>query len=238
MMSMAFDELNNYLNNREKCSKLPQKNILFLGPPGSGKGTQARLLSKYLCYCHLSSGDLIRKAINNLHSFGQKEKELMEKGQLVSNEFSIEVISPVVSSLNCSRGIIFDGFPRELDQLPYLDKMLNPLGKKIDVVFEFNTNKNELIERIEGRQIHLTSGRTYHSKFNPPKVEGLDDITGEPLIQRKDDNAETLKTRIDIYNKKTEPLVEYYRRKGILLQVNSTNNIKEIFNEIKSKILN
>lgn len=152
----------------------------------------------------------------------------MEKGELVSDEIVIGLIDEAMKQPECERGLLLDGFPRTAVQAEKLDNMLSSKNKKIDRVLEFKVDDDILIERIEGRRIHPASGRSYHTKFNPPKVEGVDDITGEPLIQRKDDNAEVLRKRMTAYHGQTAPILDYYRQKNILHTINAMAPINNV----------
>lgn len=154
----------------------------MIGPPGSGKGTQAPQIKDDLCLCHLATGDMLRDAVAAGTELGKKAKEIMDRGDLVSDEIVIGLIDNAMNQPECERGLLLDGFPRTAVQAEKLDDMLSNKNKKIDRVLEFKVNDEILIERIEGRRVHTPSGRSYHTKFNPPKVEGVDDITGEPLI--------------------------------------------------------
>lgn len=234
---LSLQDLKNEINRREKCEKMPKKNIIMLGPPGSGKGTQAIKLLNDFCYCQLSTGDLLRDAVKNKTVAGLKAKDAMDKGQLVTNEIIFEIIENEMKNPSCERGIIFDGFPRTAEQAESLGTFLNNIGRNLDAVFELKVNEEEIIDRAVGRRIHLASGRTYHITKNPPKVENIDDVTGEPLIHRSDDNRETVKSRMDIYNQKTLPVAAYYEKMGLLKKVDSMQSIEKVYGEIKSGLM-
>ena len=233
----SVNELENEIKRRENCLKMPKNNIILLGPPGSGKGTQSIKLINDFCYCQLSTGDLLRDAVKNKTAGGIKAKGAMDKGQLVSNEIIYEIMENEMKSPSCERGIIFDGFPRTAEQAESLGKFLKNVGRDLDRVFELKVNEEELYERAEGRRIHLSSGRTYHIKKNPPKVEMIDDITGEPLIHRDDDRREVIKSRMDIYYQKTLPVSDYYDKMGLLTKVDSMQPIDKVYSDIKSGLL-
>lgn len=233
----ALDDLKKEIQRREKCEEMPKKNIIILGAPGSGKGTQSNKVIQDFCYCQVSTGDLLRDAVKRKTPSGIKAKEAMDKGLLVSNEIINEILEPELSSPLCSRGIIFDGFPRNEEQAFNLNKILANLGKKLDHVFELKVNEEVLYERGEGRRIHLPSGRSYHIKNNPPKVEGLDDITGEPLVHRDDDKREVIKSRLETYHQKTIPVSKFYAENGLLTIVDSMRPINSVYNEIKVHLL-
>lgn len=233
----SLQDLKKELERRENCQKLPKKNIILLGAPGSGKGTQSMKLINDFCYCQLSTGDLLREAVKNKTTGGLKAKAAMDAGQLVSNEIIYEILEPEIKSPHCERGIIFDGFPRTAEQADSLNKFLSNVGRKLDNVFELKVNEEELYERAEGRRIHQPSGRTYHIKKNPPKVEGRDDVTGEPLIHRDDDKREVIKSRLDVYYQKTVPVSNFYQKQGLLTQIDSMQPIEKVYGEIKSKLM-
>ncbi len=161
----------------------------------------------------------------------------MDKGALVPDEIVNELILNAVKSPACERGVIFDGYPRNQTQAENLDVLLDKVGRKLDKVVELKVDEGVLVERITGRRIHPSSGRSYHIKFNPPKVEGFDDETGEPLVQRPDDKVETLKNRLDVYNQKTAPIASYYRTKGILKTVDAMKAIHTIQSQVDSILL-
>ena len=181
-------------------------NLIILGPPGAGKGTQATFIASEFNIPHISTGDMLREAIKKGTNLGQKAKEVMDAGNLVSDDLIIELVKERISESDCSQGFLFDGFPRTIPQAEALE--LNNI--QIDGVIELKVPDDEILKRMSGRRIHLNSGRTYHVDFNPPLIEGLDDETGEELIIRKDDEPETVKDRLKVYWKQTQPLIEYY----------------------------
>ncbi|XP_073100265.1 adenylate kinase 4-like isoform X3 [Elaeis guineensis] len=195
------------LLGRMKCAFKPDKRLILIGPPGSGKGTQSPIIKDEYCLCHLATGDMLRAAVAAKTPLGLKAKEAMDKGELVSDDLVVGIIDEAMKKPSCQKGFILDGFPRTVVQAQKLDEMLAKRGTKIDKVLNFAIDDAILEERITGRWIHPTSGRTYHSKFAPPKVPGTDDVTGEPLIQRKDDTAEVLKSRLEAFHRQTEPVL-------------------------------
>jgi adenylate kinase len=233
----TLEELKKELSRREQCEKMPKKNIILLGPPGSGKGTQSNKVINDFCYCQLSTGDLLRDHVARKTPQGIKAKEAMDKGQLVTDEIVNSIIVDAIRSPQCARGVIFDGYPRNEEQADNLNKLLSSEGKKLDSVIELKVNEEELYERIDGRRVHLASGRSYHTKFNPPKVEGLDDVTGEPLIHRPDDKREVMKSRIDVYNQKTAPVFQFYTKQGITHSVDAMQSIDKIYSNIKNILI-
>ena len=221
LRNTKLDDLFDEIKRRAVCMSKPKMNIIMVGPPGSGKGTQGPIIKDDLCICHLATGDMLRDAVSKGTELGKKAKDVMARGELVSDELVIGLFKENMNQPECERGMLLDGFPRTTVQAEKLDKMFADEGKKIDKVLEFKVDDDILVERIEGRRIHKASGRSYHVKFNPPKVEGKDDITGDALIHRPDDNKEALVTRMQAYHKQTAPILDYYRAKNILWSVDA-----------------
>jgi len=182
--------------------------LILLGPPGAGKGTQANFIRQKYGIPQISTGDMLRAAVKAGTPLGVAAKKVMDSGQLVSDHIIIGLVSERLKHLDCKPGYLFDGFPRTI---PQADAM-KEAGVPIDYVLEIDVPDSEIVQRMSGRRTHPASGRSYHVKFNPPKVEGRDDATGEPLIQRDDDREETVKNRLDVYHAQTRPLVDYYGR--------------------------
>ena len=180
--------------------------LILLGPPGAGKGTQATLICKKFGIPQISTGDMLRAAVKAGTPLGIEAKKVMDSGGLVSDDIIIGLVKERITQPDCANGFLFDGFPRTL---PQADAM-KAAGVKLDAVLEIDVPDSAIVERMSGRRSHLASGRTYHVKFNPPKVEGMDDVTGEPLIQRDDDKEETVAKRLSVYQAQTRPLVGYY----------------------------
>lgn len=182
--------------------------LILLGPPGAGKGTQAKFICEKYCIPQVSTGDMLRAAIKAGTLLGQEAKKVIDAGHLVSDDIVVNLVRERLLREDCRDGYLFDGFPRTIPQA----EAIRVAGVPLDFVVEIEVNDAEIAERMSGRRVHLASGRSYHVKFNPPKVEGLDDVTGEPLIQRDDDLRETVLKRLQVYHSQTSPLVEYYSR--------------------------
>ncbi len=180
--------------------------LILLGAPGAGKGTQATFLCQKYGIPQISTGDMLRAAVKAGSPLGVAAKKVMDSGALVGDDIIIGLVKERLAQPDCARGFLFDGFPRTI---PQADAMKNA-GVKLDYVLEIDVPFDAIIERMSGRRSHTASGRTYHVKFNPPKVQGQDDVTGEPLIQRDDDKEETVKKRLEVYAAQTRPLVDYY----------------------------
>ena len=210
--------------------------IILLGPPGCGKGTQAQKLIREFGFVQLSTGDMLRAAISKGTEIGMQAKSIIDKGELVSDEIVIGIVRDRIFSTECECGYMLDGFPRTLAQAEKLDQILSDRNQKIDVVFRLCVPDDMAIRRIAGRRFHITSGRSYNIEFNPPKIEGRDDITGEKLVQREDDKEEIVQSRLNTYHELTEPLVRYYQKQGILRAIDGTGSPEKIFTEIKEML--
>ncbi len=184
--------------------------LILLGPPGAGKGTQANVIKDRFGIPQISTGDMLRAAVKAGTPLGVAAKKVMDSGQLVSDEIIIGLVKERLKEPDCANGYLFDGFPRTIPQA----EAMRSSGVAIDYVLEIDVPDAEIINRMSGRRVHPASGRTYHVKFNPPKVAGKDDATGEDLIQRADDKEETVKSRLEVYHNQTRPLVEYYSSWG------------------------
>lgn len=212
--------------------------IILLGAPGAGKGTQAQFISSTFNIPQISTGDMLRAAIKKGSPLGLEAKKVMDAGKLVSDEIILGLVKERLGKPDCEKGCLFDGFPRTIAQAEALKKD----GINIDHVIDIDVNDEEIIKRMSGRRVHLPSGRTYHVMFNPPAKDGVDDITGEPLVQREDDAEKTVRKRLDIYHNETAPLIEYYRNWGRNCDPNAPrfSSVKGTgsVEEIKDRILN
>ena len=185
--------------------------IILLGPPGAGKGTQAEIICKNFSIPHISTGDMLREAIANETATGKLAKEIMDAGNLVSDDVIISLVKDRIKDEDCKNGFLFDGFPRTIPQADALENQ----EIFVNVVLELTLKDELIINRMSGRRVHQPSGRSYHLEFNPPEKDGVDDVTGEPLIQRDDDKPETVKNRLEVYWEQTNPLIVYYRSKSV-----------------------
>ena len=210
--------------------------LILLGPPGVGKGTQASNIVEKYDIPHISTGDMFRTNIKSNTPLGIEAKGYMDKGLLVPDELVISMVKDRLLEEDCKDGFLLDGFPRTIDQGVALDKELHEMNIKLDKVVNIQADKDVLIKRITGRRVCKSCGATYHVTNLPPKVEGICDIDGGELYQREDDKIETVATRIEVYFKQTEPLIDYYRQKDLILDVDGTRGIKEIFETIVSSL--
>ncbi|WP_457642333.1 adenylate kinase [Persephonella sp.] len=202
------------------------KTLIFLGPPGAGKGTQAQRLVEEKGFVQLSTGDILREAVKNRTELGKKAKEYMDAGKLVPDDLIIAIIEEKLKDLE-GKDIILDGFPRTIPQAEALDKMLPSIGRSLDKVILFDIEDKEVIRRLSGRRVDPKTGKVYHVEFNPPP-EGVE------VIQRDDDKEEVIKKRLEVYHQQTAPLVEYYKKKNKLFVVNASKSPEEVYKEILS----
>lgn len=207
-------------------------NLIFLGPPGAGKGTQASLLSETLNIPQISTGDILRNAVRTGTPMGIRAKSYMDSGSLVPDEVVVGIVEERLQGADCARGFILDGFPRTVAQADALDLMLSRLGKEIEHVLSMTVDDEELLTRIGGRRMCEKCGKGYHTLFDPPKVSNLCDQCGAKLYQRDDDKVETMRKRLDEYYQKTAPLIQYYSQKELLRPIPGIGDIKDIQNRI------
>ena len=206
-------------------------NLVFLGPPGAGKGTMASRLAEDMGIPHISTGDMFRSAMNRGTELGLKAKAIMEAGDLVPDELTIAMVKERLSESDAQKGYILDGFPRTIPQAEALDGFAT-----IHKAIRFDLDEEQLVRRLSGRRVHKPSGRTYHVEFNQPKEPGKDDVTGDPLIQRDDDKEEAIRNRLKVYHDQTAPLVDFYEKKGILVAVDASPAPDEVFKELKKVV--
>jgi adenylate kinase len=207
--------------------------LVFLGPPGAGKGTQAKLLSQRMGFLHLSAGDLLREAVKNQTPLGKKAKEYMDRGELVPDELIVQLIEETMPK---DGNVILDGFPRTVNQALALEEMLKGKGEKISKVLFFDVPDEVIIDRLSGRRVCSKCGAVYHVKYNPPKIEGVCDLCGGSLVQRDDDKEEVVRKRLEVYRKQTQPLIEFYQDRGIIYRLDAEKGVEELFEEVKGLV--
>lgn len=208
--------------------------IILLGMPGAGKGTQAQIIEEELAIANVSTGAILREVSKSKSELGQKVQIYLNSGKLVPDEIIIEMLVERISKDDCNNGFILDGFPRNIEQAKSLDQA----GVSIDLVIYLKILEEQIIDRMSGRRIHLPSGRSYHITFNPPKVDGKDDLTGEDLIQRSDDEPEVIKKRLEVYFNETEPMLDFYNNKDIkFYEIDASEPVKAVTEKI-FKIIN
>ncbi|MCR5771575.1 MAG: adenylate kinase [Butyrivibrio sp.] len=206
--------------------------IIMLGAPGAGKGTQAQMICDKYNIPHISTGDLFRSNIKNGTELGKKAKEYMDKGQLVPDELTVELLLDRVAKDDCKDGYVLDGFPRTIPQADVLDKELTKLSDKIDYAINVEVPDENIVRRMSGRRACLKCGATYHIEHIPPKQEGICDRCGSELVQRDDDKPETVQNRLSVYHEQTQPLITYYDGKNILKTVDGTKDMNDVFEDI------
>lgn len=212
-------------------------NIILLGPPGAGKGTQAKKIQEYYSLPHISTGDMLRENINNNTSLGIKAKSYMSRGELVPDELLITIIKDRLSKKDCSKGFLLDGYPRTIPQADALQMILTESGKKLDAVLNISVDDEELIKRLSGRRM-CKCGASYHIVFNPPEKDEICDLCKGKLYHRDDDKPGAIRNRLIVYKKQTQPLIEYYNNKGVLRTIDGGKDISGIFEEIKKVLDN
>ncbi|MCR5153679.1 MAG: adenylate kinase [Lachnospiraceae bacterium] len=208
--------------------------IIMLGAPGAGKGTQAKKIASKYGIPHISTGDIFRANIKNQTELGRKAKSYMDQGALVPDELTLELIMDRFKEDDCKNGYVLDGFPRTIPQAEALTEALKKSGDAIDFAVNVDVPDEAIISRMSGRRACVNCGGTYHIEFNPTKVEGVCDACGGQLILRNDDKPETVKNRLDVYHAQTQPLIEYYKKEGVLREVDGTKEMSEVFEDIIS----
>lgn len=203
--------------------------IIMLGAPGAGKGTQAKMIAEKYSVPHVSTGDIFRANIKNGTELGMEAKKYMDQGLLVPDELTVKILLDRVAKEDCKNGYVLDGFPRTIPQAEVLEEALSKLGDQIDYAINVDVPDENIIRRMSGRRACLTCGATYHVEHIPPKKEGICDVCGKELVLRDDDKPETVKNRLDVYHKQTQPLIDFYQAKGILKEVDGTVDMKEVF---------
>ena len=208
-------------------------NIILMGLPGAGKGTQASEIVKKFPIPHISTGDMFRKAIKDETDLGKEAKSYMDRGELVPDEVTVGIVKERISEDDAKKGFLLDGFPRTIDQAESLSQIMSELDREIDAVINIEVPEEELMNRLTGRRICEKCGTTYHLVFNPPKVDGICDIDGGKLYQREDDNPETVSNRLSVNVKQSKPILEYYNNKGVLKNIDEvTNDVIDILDHL------
>jgi len=210
--------------------------IMLIGPPGGGKGTQAKYIEDKWAIPQISTGDMLRENVKNATSLGIEAKNYMEKGELVPDQVILNMMESRFQNDDCKSGYILDGFPRTIPQAEGLSSLLSTINQKLDIAILLKLDDDIIVKRMSGRRVHPDSGRVYHIEYNPPKIENKDDLTGEDLIIRPDDQESTVRNRLKVYQKQTYPLIEYYNKFNILNSIDANGSIKEINNKIKEAI--
>lgn len=206
--------------------------IIMLGAPGAGKGTQAKMIAEKCGIPHISTGDIFRANIKNGTELGAKAKEYMDKGLLVPDELVCDLVVDRIQQADCEKGYILDGFPRTIPQAEALEAALNAIEQKLDYTIDIDVPDENIINRMSGRRACVGCGATYHVVFNPTKVEGKCDVCGESLILRDDDKPETVKKRLDVYHTQTQPLIDFYSARKVLVEVDGTQSMDKVFEDI------
>ena len=206
--------------------------IIMLGAPGAGKGTQAKMIAEKCGIPHISTGDIFRANIKNGTELGAKAKEYMDKGLLVPDELVCDLVVDRIQQADCEKGYILDGFPRTIPQAEALEAALNAIEQKLDYAIDIDVPDENIINRMSGRRACVGCGATYHVLFNPTKVEGKCDVCGESLILRDDDKPETVKKRLDVYHNQTQPLIDFYTERKVLVEVDGTQSMDKVFEDI------
>ncbi len=206
-------------------------NLIFVGPPGAGKGTIAAEAAKKFSVPHISTGDIFRENIRNQTELGRKVKAILDKGELVPDELTIDLVRDRLEQPDAANGWILDGFPRTVEQATALDEFAT-----VERVIYFNIADEQVVRRLSGRRVHPGSGRTYHVEFNPPKTPDTDDVTGEPLVLREDDKEDAIRHRLEVYRDQTAPVIDYYKKDGRLTEIDAAQSIEAVTAQLEDNL--
>lgn len=207
--------------------------IIMMGPPGAGKGSQAKIIAKEYSIPHISTGDMFRSALKNETPMGLKAKEYMDKGELVPDSVVNGLVEERISQQDCKDGYVLDGYPRTINQAEALSEILDKKGQEIDVVLSIDTSDETVVKRLTGRRTCANCGAIYHIDNNPPKEQGVCDFCQHEVVQREDDKEETVRNRLEVYKKQTAPLIDYYQKKELLVEVDGEQELSDVFADIK-----
>lgn len=207
-----------------------------MGPPGAGKGTQAAFIKEYYNIPHISTGDMFREAMRNETKVGIEAKKYIDKGMLVPDSVTNALVKERLSQADCKKGFLLDGFPRNIPQAEALDQIFKDLNIKLDAVINIDVDFSVLVDRVVGRRVCPKCGASYHITNLKPKKDGICDVCGSELIQRKDDTEETIKTRLDVYSNQTKPLLDYYKKQNLVKTINGVGDVNAIFEDIKNSV--
>jgi len=226
------------IEDLEDARRRALMNIILMGLPGAGKGTQASEIIKKYPIPHISTGDMFRAAIKNDTALGREAKSFMDKGELVPDEVTIGIVKERLAEEDAKKGFLLDGFPRTVEQAEALNGIMADSGRKIEAVVNIEVQEEELMNRLTGRRVCEVCGTAYHLVFNPPKVEGICDLDGGKLYQREDDNPETVANRLSVNIKQTQPLLDFYRNEGVLKNIDGSRDIKDVTADVESILTN
>ncbi|MBQ7276983.1 MAG: adenylate kinase [Bacilli bacterium] len=210
--------------------------FIIMGPPGAGKGTQAAFIKEYYNIPHISTGDMFREAMRNETKVGIEAKKYIDKGMLVPDSVTNALVKERLSQADCKKGFLLDGFPRNIPQAEALDQIFKDLNIKLDAVINIDVDFSVLVDRVVGRRVCPKCGASYHITNLKPKKDGICDVCGSELIQRKDDTEETIKTRLDVYSNQTKPLLDYYKKQNLVKTINGVGDVNAIFEDIKNSV--
>jgi len=215
----------------------PANTVILLGPPGVGKATQCSIIKETYGYCHIASGQLLRYHIDKGTQFGSRAKKYFGKGELVPDIIMNDIVKSELNQPECQKGVVFEGYPKNMKQAEFLDGALGSIGKKVDLIFKFGIEEEKLFERVEGRRVHAPSGRSYHIKFNPPMNEGKDDLTGETLYKRPEDKKEIAHKKFQSFSKNVDNILQFYSKRDITYDIDANPSIIYVWDQIQTHLI-